>query len=145
MISKYYKKVHYNKVLLLLTIPKQDHEALNAPSLDCVCKANAHSLSCSIPPTGPGTSLCSFSCLSLPTALLYDRTIPYFLPPCKGQGPWLPPPSTVLAGEAWSLLWSRDCCGDLVLFTCWFTPLSCVVYFLVRFIDSYVVLAGLVC
>ena len=42
--------MHFNEVLFLLTIPKQDQESLSAPSLDCLCKAGASSWSCSINP-----------------------------------------------------------------------------------------------
>ena len=51
----------------------------------------------------------------------------------------------ILASVAWSPVWSGNDCDELAgLSTCWCGLLSCMVYFLERFIDSYVILAGLV-
>ena len=44
------EKVHFNEVLFLLTISKQDQESLSAPSPDCLCKTEASAWSCSINP-----------------------------------------------------------------------------------------------
>ena len=40
------KKVHFNEVLFLLAIPKQDQEYLSTPSLDCLCPAGPTPCSC---------------------------------------------------------------------------------------------------
>ena len=70
--SKIVKKVHFNEVFFLLTIPKQDQEYLSAPSLDCLCPAGPTPSSCKTDyQTRTGISLCSRPRLSLPSKGLF--------------------------------------------------------------------------